>query len=155
MLVKVFVAAITLVSAVTGSCAAPPPAPTLSFLYSLNLTNGAEYAIGATPQGFRTVQPIVGGAFSGPKMKGNVTTGIDYGVVDSNNTFHPKAVYVLETVEGDTILVTESGRAPNINVIFDTASTKYGWLNKAVGYATGGLVDGVVSLNVWQITPPS
>lgn len=60
-------------------------------------------------------------------------------------------MYVLETDAGDTIMVTESGRAPNINVLFDTASTKYSWLNKAVGYATGSQANGVVSLNVWQV----
>lgn len=70
MLHKVLIAAITLASAVTGSCARIPHQPTLTFLYAVNLTSGPEYVIGATPMGIRSVQPIAGGSFAGPGMKG-------------------------------------------------------------------------------------
>jgi hypothetical protein len=48
----------------------PPAAPGLSYLYSLNCTLAPPIAVGSGPHGTRTVIPIVGGTFSGPKLNG-------------------------------------------------------------------------------------
>ncbi|CAK7218001.1 hypothetical protein SCUCBS95973_003342 [Sporothrix curviconia] len=141
--------------AVGVAAAATPKPPVLSFLYSINITMSAPQDIGTTPTGSRGILPIVGGKFSGPKLSGNVTTGLDWGLTDSKGTFSPQAVYVLETTDGARIMVTESGRVPNVNLQFDTGSANYSWLNTAVAYASGGPTAAGVSLTVWQITPPN
>ena len=59
------------ISASVASCAAAKPAPPgLTYLYSLNCTLAASLPVGAGPHGTRTVIPIVGGTFSGPRMSG-------------------------------------------------------------------------------------
>ncbi|CAK7234136.1 hypothetical protein SBRCBS47491_008846 [Sporothrix bragantina] len=151
MLSSILAAAI----AVGVAAAATPKPPTLSFLYSINISMSAPQDIGTTPTGSRGILPIIGGTFAGPKLSGNVTAGLDWGLTDSKGTFSPEAVYVLETTDGARIMVTERGRAPNVNIQFDTGSANYSWLNTAVAYASGGPTAGGVSLDVWQLTPPA
>lgn len=56
---------------VASACAGSTPAqPGLTFLYSVNCTLSAPIAVGGGPHGSRVVIPIVGGTFSGPKLKG-------------------------------------------------------------------------------------
>ena len=50
------------------------------------------------------------------------------------------------------MLVFEKGHAPNVHVLFETASEKYAWLNSAVAYASGGPFEGGVALDVWQVS---
>ncbi|KAI3391586.1 hypothetical protein diail_7044, partial [Diaporthe ilicicola] len=45
-----------------------PAAPALTYLFTANITSGATISIGSTPLGDRVFEPIVGGAFSGPKL---------------------------------------------------------------------------------------
>lgn len=53
---------------------ATPPAPGLTFLYSLNCTLGASVNVGTGPRGSRTVIPITGGTFTGPRLTGMSTS---------------------------------------------------------------------------------
>lgn len=50
--------------------AAEPAPPSLTFLYSLNATLDAGIDVGRGPKGTRTVIPITGGEFKGPKLSG-------------------------------------------------------------------------------------
>lgn len=62
---------LTTLCAVTALAQTTPPAPpTLTYLYTLNCTLGQSLPIGTGPRGSRTVIPITGGAFSGPKLNG-------------------------------------------------------------------------------------
>lgn len=47
-----------------------PVAPGLSHLYTLNITAGETYPVGAGPRGTRIILSIVSGVFAGPKLKG-------------------------------------------------------------------------------------
>jgi hypothetical protein len=157
--------------------AATPKPPTLTFLYTANLTTTPSISIGATPLGSRGVQPITGGIFSGPRLNGRmripndvydkqetcllmmlligtVTLGMDWGLVDAKGTFSPDAIYVLKTSDGATIMVTEKGHAPNVALTFETSSPQYSWINTVLGYASGGPYDGGVVLEAWQVRPP-
>lgn len=49
-----------------------PAAPGLTYLYSLNCTLGQALPVGAGPHGTRTVIPITGGSFSGPRLSGTL-----------------------------------------------------------------------------------
>lgn len=47
-----------------------PVPPTLTFLFSANLTLGTPIDIGLTPFGEKLIIPVTDGAFSGPKLEG-------------------------------------------------------------------------------------
>lgn len=145
---------VTAAALVASVSAATPKPPTLEYLYSINITMTPPIDIGPTAIGDRGILPITGGTFWGPKLNGNVTAGLDWGLTDSKGVFSPDAVYVLETNDGARIMVTEKGRAPNVNLVFETGSANYSWLNTAVGYASGGPFPGGVSLDVWQVSAP-
>lgn len=56
--------------AMAGPRQPSPPAPALTYLFSLNITSGPAINIGSTPLGDRVFEPILGGSFSGPKLSG-------------------------------------------------------------------------------------
>jgi len=65
--------ALTLLSLAATALGRPlddPKGPSLTFLYTANLTISAPVSIGSTPQGSRAVVPFTGGSFSGPKLSG-------------------------------------------------------------------------------------
>ncbi|KAK3385859.1 hypothetical protein B0H63DRAFT_560362 [Podospora didyma] len=131
---------------------ADPTPPALTYLYSVNLTFAAPVEIGSVPTGNRAILTIAGGAFSGPKLNGKVGSGLDWGLTDAKGVFSPDALYTLHTNDNATILVSEKGHAPHVQILFETASTKYAYLNTIVGYATGGPnAAGDIALDVWQI----
>lgn len=82
---------------------------------------------------------------------GTVTKGLDWGVTDTKGTFSPDAVYVLKTNDGADILVYEKGHAPNVQILFETGSPTYAWMNAIVGYASGAPFPDGVGLDVWQV----
>ena len=57
-------------SGLAGVQAATPTPPTLTYLYSLNCTLGTSINVGTGPHGTRTVIPITGGTFAGPRLSG-------------------------------------------------------------------------------------
>jgi len=136
--------------AATALAATPTPPP-LTYLYSVNLTFGNPIAIGSVPYGSRDLLTISGGTFSGPKLSGKVIGGMDWGLTNNKGVFSPDAIYVLQTQDNATIAVFEKGYAPNVHILFETASEKYKWLNPVVAYAGGGPFEGGVALDVWQI----
>ncbi|KAK0729549.1 hypothetical protein B0H67DRAFT_501072 [Lasiosphaeris hirsuta] len=139
------------VLAFAASVIADPKPPPLTYLYSVNLTFAPTITIGSVPSGSRDLLPISGGAFTGPKFSGKVGSGLDWGLTDSKGIFSPDALYTLITNDNATVLVFEKGHAPNVHILFETASPKYSWLNAVVAYATGGPSDAGVSLDVWQL----
>ncbi|KAJ4382512.1 hypothetical protein N0V85_008566, partial [Neurospora sp. IMI 360204] len=135
--------------ALTASAAFPalaiPTPPSLTYLYSVNLTMPAGTNLGHVPYGSRALLPISGGTFSG-----KVGIGLDWGLTDGKGIFSPDAVYALHTDDNSTIMVTEKGHAPHVHILFETSSDKYAWLNGIVAYATGGPFEGGVGLDAWQ-----
>jgi hypothetical protein len=84
---------------------------------------------------------------------GKVTLGLDWGLTN-NGTFSPEAIYFLQTDDGANIMVTEAGHAPNVQILFETGSPKYAWLNSVTALANGAPFEGGVSLNIWQVSVP-
>ncbi|KAK3313166.1 hypothetical protein B0H66DRAFT_538240 [Apodospora peruviana] len=146
-----FLSAALAVSASNCVRAAEPTPPPLSFLYSVKLLMPPTVELGSVPYGSRGIIPINGGTFSGPKLNGTVGIGLDWGLTDNKGTFSPDAVYVLNTHDNATIMVTEKGHAPHVQILFETGSSKYAWLNNIVAYASGAPFEGGVALDVWQI----
>lgn len=58
-------------SAASPALAAPTP-PSLTYLYSVNLTMPAGTDLGQVPYGSRALLPISGGTFAGPKLNGEL-----------------------------------------------------------------------------------
>ncbi|POS79171.1 hypothetical protein DHEL01_v202446 [Diaporthe helianthi] len=143
-------------AAMAGPRHGQPPTPALSYLFSLNITSGQPINIGSTPLGDRVFEPIFGGRFSGPKLSGTVASGGGDALLSHANgtSVNPDVVYVLQTRDGDNILVREKGHAPNLFLLFETGSDKYDWLNSVVAYGQGSQIPGGVSLSVWQVSVP-
>lgn len=83
---------------------------------------------------------------------GKVGTGMDWGLTSAKGVFSPDALYTLHTDDNATVLVTEKGHAPGVQVLFETASDKYAWLNSAVAYGSGTPTANGIALDVWQVS---
>lgn len=164
---------LSLLTLAATALAADPAPPKLTYLYSANLTFAAPITIGSVPSGSRNLLTISGGTVKGPKINGTppgspfktplppgctdvgtgkIGSGVDWGLTDSKGVFSPDALYTLHTDDNATVLVFEKGHAPNVQILFETASEKYAWLNSAVGYASGGPNDVGIGLDVWQVS---
>ncbi|KAH8890347.1 hypothetical protein GQ53DRAFT_765947 [Thozetella sp. PMI_491] len=140
----------------------PPKPPTFSWLYTCNATLGTPINVGPGPKGQRTVIPITGGTFAGPKLSGKILSmGADWALMDSNRTFAPDTRYQLETSDGAHIFIQTNGVAQedkkcHLRVVFETGSHEYYWLNNivAVGILYPAQDMKSVKIEVWQIGSP-
>ncbi len=163
-------------SLLAAAQAEPPKPPALTFLYTVNITFPAPVVISPT----REAIPLTGGSFAGPRLNGKhcpplspssgftgpscrdslanapqgtvLPIGADFFGMDAQGNASPAPAYVLQTADGVNILVRGAGHSPVEHNWFETGSGKYGWLNDVVGVASGTLVPGGVSLNVWQVS---
>ena len=135
----------------------------LLFEMRLDLDRATVLQVGATPRGTRLIAPIQGGTFEGPKLKGVVLPGgADWLLIRSDGVWEPDVRLPLRTDDGALISMTYWGIrdiAPEVfqrllsgeavdpseyyfrtTPVFETASEKYGWLNRivAVGIGTHG-----------------
>ncbi|KAL8796537.1 MAG: hypothetical protein Q9195_001211 [Heterodermia aff. obscurata] len=83
--------------------------------------------------------PINGGAFSGPGLKGKVITGLAKRITGSTSTNRAEANYVLRTSDGTNIAVSERAAIPGVEVMFETASGKYAYLNNVTAWTMATL----------------
>ncbi|KAK3376290.1 hypothetical protein B0T24DRAFT_699699 [Lasiosphaeria ovina] len=120
----------------TGTAAASKaqhsaPTPGLTYLYSLNCSLGAGIPVGTGPVGIRTVIPITGGVFSGPRLSSKILDlGADWSVVDGKGAFRADTRYQLRTDDGADIFVRTAGPAQadgriHLTVRLETGSAAY------------------------------
>lgn len=142
-------------------------APELEFALQLKVTIGKAYGIDNTQHGRRTVIPITGGTFEGPKLKGTIINGgADYQLNTENRT-ELEAIYCIKTDDGVNIHVRNKGiiyngkdAEGNPTFYFRAAPTfeapsdsKYAWLNNALFVCTPEWSQdfkGII-LNVWMV----
>lgn len=142
-------------------------APQLEFALQLRVTLGEAYGIDNTQHGRRTVIPITGGTFEGPKLKGTIINGgADYQLNTEERT-ELEAIYCIKTDDGINIHVRNKGiiyngkdAEGNPSFYFRAAPTfeapadsKYGWLNNALFVCTPEWSQdfkGII-LNVWMV----
>lgn len=121
---------------------APPPvkAPRLTYVFEELVTLDPSIPVGNTPAGQRTIVPITGGTFSGPGLKGKVLPGgWDWQLADAGGCFHLKADYMIQTDDGVTINVLNTGTwckdssgksTPQFTTpVFEVPKGRYDWLN--------------------------
>ena len=142
-------------------------APELEFALQLKVTIGEAYGIDNTQHGRRTVIPITGGTFEGPKLKGTIINGgADYQLNTETRT-ELEAIYCIKTDDGINIHVRNKGiiyngkdtegkptfyfrAAPTFEA---PADSKYAWLNNALFVCTPEWSQdfkGII-LNVWMV----
>ena len=157
----------TLLALCAISSNAQDKAPELEFALQLKVTIGEAYGIDNTQHGKRTIIPITGGTFEGPKLKGTILNGgADYQLNTETRT-ELEAIYCLSTDDGINIHVRNKGiiyngkdTEGNPTFYFRAAPTfeapadsKYAWLNNALFVCTPEWrqdFKGII-LNVWKV----
>lgn len=142
-------------------------APELEFALQLKVTIGEAYGIDNTQHGRRTIIPITGGTFEGPRLKGTIINGgADYQLNTESRT-ELEAIYCIRTDDGINIHVRNkgiiyNGKDAEGNPIFyfraaptfeAPADSKYAWLNNALFVCTPEWSQdfkGII-LNVWMV----
>ena len=92
----------------------PEKAPELEFALQLKVTLGETFGIDNTQHGRRTVIPITGGTFEGPKLKGTIVNGgADYQLNGPDGRTELEAIYCIKTDDGVYIHVRNRGIIAN------------------------------------------
>ena len=147
----------------------PKETPQLEFVMQLKVTIDEAYSCGETQHGQRTIIPITGGTFEGPRIKGTILSGgADYQLANTTlNRTELEAIYCVKTDDGVCIHVRNKGIivngkdeegkpsfyfkcAPQFEA---PADSKYAWLNNALFVCLPDWTQqfkGIV-LNVWQV----
>ena len=119
------------------------------------------------------IGPVIGGSFEGPKIKGEVLSGADWILFRSDGVGEIDVRATLRADDGKLIYCHYRGilnvapelfeRALNgedvdpseyyfrTTPVFETASEKYGWLNKVVTVGTGLVSNEGVEYDVYSI----
>jgi hypothetical protein len=131
----------------------------LLFEMSVDLVEEAQ-VVGATPHGIRRIRHIKGGSFSGPKIAGEVLPGgADWLLVRADGAREIDVRVTLRADDGHLIYAISRGIfdvSPAVferilqgeavdpaqyyfrtTPLFETASEKYGWLNRIVAVSIG------------------
>lgn len=116
-----------------------PTAPGLDYLYTAYADCEPSIFTSQTPKGFRTAIPIVGGNFTGPRLKGKILDlGADWGLADpQTGLFSPDTRYNLQTDDGANLFLQTSGTSQpdgtlHLRIVFETGDLKYYWMNNIV-----------------------
>ena len=144
------------------------------FLCRIEVTLEPVLELGQTPMGRRRIIGITGGQFSGPKFSGRVLAGgADWQVIRADGVAYLDARYTLETSDGVLIYVNNLGyrhgppevldclaRGDDVDPAlyymratpwFETAASKYAWLNRTICIATGARRAAAVELEFYVV----
>ena len=145
-----------------GTVAGGDPAGAAPGLRSTLLMELALDVAGAHDAGPRRIIPVTGGTFRGPRLRGRVLGGgggwrIDR--PDGAGELNLRAT--LETYDGELIYLWSrgiarkpAGGAPYVRTtpVFETASARYGWLNRLVAVGVGRDVPGeALAYRVYEV----
>ncbi len=144
-----------------GTVAGADPAGGLPGLRSTLLMDLVLDIAGAHDAGPRRIIPVTGGGFRGPRLRGRVLGGgggwrIDR--PDGAGELNLRAT--LETDDGELICLwsrgiarTPAGGTPYVRTtpVFETASARYGWLNRLVAVGVGRGEPEPASYRVYEI----
>jgi hypothetical protein len=148
--------------------------PELQLLFEARGILDASIVMGETPAGLKRVVPILGGEFSGPRIRGTIVPGgADWQYVRADEVTVVEARYLLRT--DDDVLIEVHNRgirhgpaeimrrlADGENVdpgeyyfratpVLTAPSGKYDWLNRSLFVCTGARFATAISLWVYEI----
>jgi hypothetical protein len=144
--------------------------PLLTFFLDIK----PPYNVGKTPVADRRIAELPGGYFEGERLRGKILpSGSDWQTVREDSAWMINVRTLLETDDGALIGMTYQGlrHGPNevlariargeavspldyymrVSVVFETASEKYGWLNRVVAVAHGHRLSSGAIYNVFEI----
>ncbi|MDA0369441.1 MAG: DUF3237 domain-containing protein [Proteobacteria bacterium] len=132
------------------------------YLMTLDMEAMVGLEIGKTPRGYRRIDRIERGTFSGPKLSGKVVTATDHLLVLRDNSARPDVRLVLETTDGVLVqimyqgivwgpkeVLKKLGRREEVSgdqyymrsaAFFETAmDNDYAWLNNVIAVGRGAV----------------
>ena len=144
-----------------------PAGPETEFVMQLKVSLGQAYTVGETPHGKRTVIPITGGTFEGPRLKGTILNGgADWQLAKGSRT-ELEAIYSIQTDDGVYIHIRNRGiihggqddngqptfyfkAAPQFEAPEDS---RYAWLNNALFLCAPDFStqESGITLNIWRV----
>lgn len=131
-------------------------------LFTLTADLDEPQVVGETPRGNRRIYYVTGGAFEGPRLRGEVLPGGgDWLRLRPDGAGELDVRATLRTDDGELIYTAYRGilrGAPDspdfyfrTAPMYETASEKYGWLNRVVAVGVGALTPAGVSYSVYEI----
>lgn len=150
------------------------PAPSLSHLCDMELTVEGAHLPGKTPNGNRRIIRVTGGSLRGDKLTAEVVPGgDDWITVQEDGTIIQDVRILLRTNDGELIMMEYRGiRTGDLEVlerldnneevdpdeyyfrtapIFETASSKYNWLNRRLFVSRGVRLPGKVNYSIYTV----
>ena len=130
------------------------------FAFEARVTIAPPLVMGPSSHGLRSIVPITGGTFEGPRLRGRVLPGADSQFVRPDGVLELEAHYTLETEDGAFVRVVNRGlrhgppevierlvrgeRVDPSTYYFRAVPTlaapvggKYDWLNRAIFVSRG------------------
>ena len=147
------------------------------FLYAMEATLDSGRIVGQTPLGQRIIADITGGTFEGPRLSGRVLpSGADWLLIGSDGCGRIDVRAALELDDGAIAYATYQGRLDipaevaaavfdretadtvdpskyyfRVAPTFETASTKYAWLNRIQAIGIGRVTGKGVAYRVYEV----
>lgn len=151
-----------------------PPAPSLEFIFTAEVTVGAVQDLGDVGKGGRRIVPILGGRFSGAKLRGEVLPGgADWQVIRSDGVAELEARYTLRADDGaliyvrnhalrhgppDVMAALAAGREVDPAAYYfrgatfiETGAARHAWLGKSIVVCTGRRDPATVTVTFFQV----
>lgn len=145
-----------------------------TFLGELKIEVTGTYPLGASPLGQRRLDRLDQGHFRGPRIRADVLAGgMDLLLGGADGAVRPDVRLVLKLDDGETLLIVYRGvrhASPEVmqrigrgervapseyylrtGLVFETASQKYGWLNRIVAVGVGRREPGAVFYDVFEV----
>ena len=145
-----------------------------TYLGELRIEVTGTYMLGASPLGKRRLDRLDRGHFKGPKVQAEIVAGgMDLLLGGADGALRPDVRLVLKLDDGETLLIVYRGvrHAPpevmdriargeqvpqdqyylRTGLVFETASQRYGWLNRIVGVGVGRREPGAAIYDVFEI----
>ena len=147
-------------SAKSEGASEAPHAPAFEYLGRLRAETGSRTVVENGPQGTRTIVPIVGGRFEGPRVKASVQMPSgDWITNRADGSYKLDVRLTLKTDDGALILVTyngighttEAGASLRAAPLFETGDSRYSWLTGLQAVAVGQRAGTTVSYDIYAI----
>jgi Protein of unknown function (DUF3237) len=153
-----------------------PPVPSLQLLSRFTVELAPVWNLGPTTSlGTRRIVPITGGRFTGPSLNGEIlNNGADWQVVTDDGTTIVDTRYLLRLDDGALAYLRTQGlrRGPadvlariardeivdpalyyfRVQMLFETASASYGWLNRMVAIGSAMRTANTVVYDAYRVT---
>jgi hypothetical protein len=145
------------------------------FLFTIRIALHPLQLLGSTPHGQRSVCPVSGGEFAGPRLSGTILphAGADHLLRRADDSFQQDVRMTLETNDGALILMTYRGvryapaevsariaRGERVDrheyylrtaPFFETGAERYLWLNRIASIGVGERTRKGADYEIFQI----